>query len=381
MYIVGLFFNNELRTGGHTRYLELMEGLAARGNRVAVFMNSHLSYVPSHFERHDLAIPYTRGKHLSLGGRFLSFVKKQYASCKPVLDGAEAILIFGETHWKSALYMAGKEQVPLYFAYRSDPVQENLVYLRYEKLSLRERVHIYLQLIIDYVRGIQIAHGATRIFFQSEQDRSAFLSRHTRSARPEKTSVVRGDLRQKRFKPEYRDTNKSTRLHKILFVGTLGRRKGLEYLLKALALCKDKTDYTLDILAGDVENSPLPALCTSLGIADRVHFHGKQSGVLQWMASSDLLVVPSLFDSYPNTILEALHTGLPVLGSRSGGIPDMLVHDELLFDKANEQQLAEKLVSLNDQEQYQQTRKLCSQRRDYFDFDWASAWQKEFVQP
>jgi glycosyltransferase involved in cell wall biosynthesis len=94
------------------------------------------------------------------------------------------------------------------------------------------------------------------------------------------------------------------------------------------------------------------------------------------MSAADLVVVPSLFDSYPNVILEAFHVGTPVVGSRVGGIPDMLRYPELLFPPADAQAIADRLVLLHDDAAaFKRVQTLCRQRRSYFDFDWAGEFE------
>jgi hypothetical protein len=51
MNILGIFLINQIRTGGDRRYLELMEGLAARNNNVLVIMNGFLDYTPVYLKK------------------------------------------------------------------------------------------------------------------------------------------------------------------------------------------------------------------------------------------------------------------------------------------------------------------------------------------
>jgi hypothetical protein len=60
MNILGVFLNNQARTGGDRRYLELMESLAARGNTVIVIMNDFYDYQPQYIKVIGLAIKYIR---------------------------------------------------------------------------------------------------------------------------------------------------------------------------------------------------------------------------------------------------------------------------------------------------------------------------------
>jgi hypothetical protein len=59
MNILGLYLLKQIRTGGDRRYLELMEGLAERGNTVVVIMNEYFDYTPRYIKRINLPIQYT----------------------------------------------------------------------------------------------------------------------------------------------------------------------------------------------------------------------------------------------------------------------------------------------------------------------------------
>ena len=65
-----------------------------------------------------------------------------------------------------------------------------------------------------------------------------------------------------------------------------------------------------------------------LGIRDKVLFHGSQSNVYPYLHSADIFLLPSRFEGMPMTIIEAMGTGLPVVASAVGGVPDMLRNGE-----------------------------------------------------
>ncbi len=69
--IVVPFLNNEVRTGGHRRLLELCEDLARKDFNVTVFLNSDLAYTPRYFTEIRIHCPYVLGKTLSLSSLFL----------------------------------------------------------------------------------------------------------------------------------------------------------------------------------------------------------------------------------------------------------------------------------------------------------------------
>ena len=65
---------------------------------------------------------------------------------------------------------------------------------------------------------------------------------------------------------------------------------------------------------------------------NNVTFTGRLKTPSSIMLKSDLVVVPSRTDSCPNVVLESLNLGIPVIGSRVGGIPELLIDDNALFD-------------------------------------------------
>ncbi len=61
-----------------------------------------------------------------------------------------------------------------------------------------------------------------------------------------------------------------------------------------------------------------------LGIGERVHFLGKLESVAPMLASADLFLLPSQSESFGLSALEALASGVPVIGSRAGGLPEVV---------------------------------------------------------
>jgi len=113
----------------------------------------------------------------------------------------------------------------------------------------------------------------------------------------------------------------------ILFAaGRLVRKKGFEYLIDALPLVHAPVQLVI-AGTGDLDQE-LRARAAAAGVADRVRFLGDvtQDAVASWFASADIAVVPSVrdasgnVDGLPNTVLEALASGTPVVATQAGGI-------------------------------------------------------------
>ena len=105
--------------------------------------------------------------------------------------------------------------------------------------------------------------------------------------------------------------------------------------------------------------------------SEQIRFLGRMDNPLRVMGSCDLLTVPSLADSCPNTVMEALYLGIPVIGSRAGGIPEILLDEEALFP-TDWEQLAEKIErSYQDRAFLDRLRETQAERKKELSFDWA----------
>ena len=58
-----------------------------------------------------------------------------------------------------------------------------------------------------------------------------------------------------------------------------------------------------------------------------VHFLGLQGNVYKYLHETDIFALPSLYEGIPMTIIEAMGTGLPIVATAVGGVPDMLSDD------------------------------------------------------
>ena len=113
----------------------------------------------------------------------------------------------------------------------------------------------------------------------------------------------------------------------LICVGVLGRHKGQDLLVEALAGLADRDWHC--VLAGELGRDPdfvdhLRARITRLGYGHRVRLTGVLTGAALSHAytTADLLVAPSRSETYGMTVTEALAHGLPVLAAAVGGLPE-----------------------------------------------------------
>ncbi len=136
----------------------------------------------------------------------------------------------------------------------------------------------------------------------------------------------------------------------LLFLGRLGEHKGTPDVLQALADPRMRMrDWTL-VLAGDGEVEAMRARAEALGIADRCTFTGwlERPQVMELLARSDVLLLPSRAEGLPNAILEAMAYGLAVVTTPVGAIEDAITDHEtgLLVPVGDAEALAAALLEL-----------------------------------
>lgn len=149
---------------------------------------------------------------------------------------------------------------------------------------------------------------------------------------------------------------------KILCVGSLIERKGVDLLLKALA--KVRCGYSLYLAGEGEEKDALTKLAEDLQMADNIHFLGQldREDLLKHYADSDLFVLPTREDCFALVILEAICAGLPIVCSKyADGAYDLIEegkngfvvdpYDEAGFGKYIENVLSNEELRKNMQKQ------------------------------
>ena len=115
----------------------------------------------------------------------------------------------------------------------------------------------------------------------------------------------------------------------LLYAGRLASNKGLAYLLRALpGLLVREPDLRLALVGADTgEGERLRRLARELGVADKVVLTGHLDDELYRSAfgAADIFVLPSEYEAFGIVLLEAGVMGLPSVGTRVGGVPEVIV--------------------------------------------------------
>ena len=130
--------------------------------------------------------------------------------------------------------------------------------------------------------------------------------------------------------------------YRLLYVGQLISRKGVDTLLNACASVD--RDFRLDLVGSGCEEGNLKSLATSLGISQKCVWHGSMPSnqVRNAMSAADALVLPSHHDGWGAVVNEALMVGLPVICSKECGASCLINGESMgaVFDAGNTAELA-----------------------------------------
>jgi len=135
-------------------------------------------------------------------------------------------------------------------------------------------------------------------------------------------------------------------------IGTVGRlsdEKGMSFLIRAMGLLRESIpELRLEILGDGPRRGELEALVSESELTSRVRFLGWQKDIKEHLIRWDLCVLPSLEEGFGMAAAEAMATGLPVIASRVGGIPEVIVNDKTgwLVEPGDPEELACKIYTV-----------------------------------
>jgi glycosyltransferase involved in cell wall biosynthesis len=145
---------------------------------------------------------------------------------------------------------------------------------------------------------------------------------------------------------------------RILHIGRFSEQKNHEGLVQAFALFVKLHPDSKLILVGDGEKKThIENLVNEFNLSSKVLFCGIQSDIYGYLHDADIFILPSLYEGVPMTLIEAMGTGLPIVATAVGGVPDMLNNEkEALLTSKNVDELC---AALNRFVEDQSFRELC----------------------
>ncbi|MCF8335417.1 MAG: glycosyltransferase family 4 protein [Bacteroidales bacterium] len=364
------FIHNRI-TGGTKRFKELICGLLERGDTIHLFIPSHAEFMShSNLIRHSIV----RKESRIFPNGLLNFIVN-YPRLRSIRNLHKDRIVFISVPYAIQGILAGLQHITLILR------EDFIGYRRFRLESSRlPRFLVSLSLAIwRKVEGYTLKH-VDRIIVQCEYDKRELLNRHpvlkekiASRIRILKNNVNPYWIRNMEVKKQRWNGQKKGTCS-IAYVGHIdNRRKGMHLLLEATKQLID-ANYPVELhIMGDGKLKPMYQ--RQYEDYSGIVFYGKVKQPMEKLQHLDLLVVPSLLDSFPNTIMEALYLEIPVLGSRRGGIPEMLEYDELLVEP-EVSAIFRRIAGIIDRNEWQSLEKLSRKRRDELTFDWIEEMKK-----
>jgi glycosyltransferase involved in cell wall biosynthesis len=195
---------------------------------------------------------------------------------------------------------------------------------RHLKLSDR-RVHAW---------GTRMIHSmAHRILVNSEAIRDLIIEQG--SAPPSKIAVIRnGVLESRASRSDSRnllcgELGLDPNVRLIGMVARLQPVKGHRFFIEAATtVLRERTDVHFLLVGDGPLRAEIENQAGDLGIADRIHLLGDRTDVTDLVSAFDLLVLASLHEGLPNSVMEAMAAGVPVVATAVGGTKELIVDGE-----------------------------------------------------
>lgn len=164
----------------------------------------------------------------------------------------------------------------------------------------------------------------------------------------------------------------------VLYAGRLASNKGLSYLLQTMpGLTASEPDLRLALVGADTgEGERLSQQARELGVSDKVLITGHLDDVLYRSAfgAADIFVLPSEYEAFGIVLLEAGIMGLPCVGTRVGGVPEVIVEGQtgLIVEYADVKGLGSALSRLLDDPRLRRDMGVTARSRVMKQFGWQS---------
>jgi len=135
----------------------------------------------------------------------------------------------------------------------------------------------------------------------------------------------------------------------IMAMGRLAKQKGFSYLLRAFKIVRDKLKARLVILGEGEKKNELENLAQNLNISTDVSFIGFKSNPYKYLSHANLFVLSSLWEGFPNAIIEAMACGTPVISTNCSSGPKEIITscvNGLLVPPENPEEMAKAILEV-----------------------------------
>ena len=349
------YYNNKM-TGAHRRFLELVRGVA-KTNKVILVSTG----VPQLEE--EANIQQYRIKPCTL--RAPAHIKSILELCKGLSK------IKSKIHYDHAISFHATNT----FCYKVCGYKHIVSLFREDLVGYHEALG-EARAKVAYFGWLErtAVMASEKIIVQCKHDREALLSRYENRCKGLRDKlyiqVNNANASWMNLQP-VQHIKTGDPVPKFLFIGNFSdERKGHKPLLEAAKeLLDDGCTFQL-FLAGD--GKQFDYYKNKYQSYKQIVFLGRVTDMNKYFQICDFEIVPSLIDSCPNTVLEAINAGVAVYGANRGGIPDLLQEERYLFEPDGEH-IARFLRDIIDNNRYKDDAVKQRKLKEMLSFDWAHA--------
>lgn len=181
-----------------------------------------------------------------------------------------------------------------------------------------------------------LKHFCDHVIAVSEEARTYHLQ--VSGARPERVSTLYNGIDLSGFADLNRDLERvkirrelgiPSDASLLTTVAVLRPQKGIQYMIQAVPAILDSRHNIYYLIVGDgPDRDHLMEEAYKAGVSDKVLFTGMRKDIARLLVASDIFVLPTLTEALPTALAEAMAAKLPIVASRVGGIPEMVVEGQ-----------------------------------------------------
>lgn len=217
-------------------------------------------------------------------------------------------------------------------AFSPDVIHTNLDAIQYLSLSYRRKqckLHTVHNMADKEASGLRcyirqvIFHifGVTPVAISHIVQKSITEVYHIEN---EKIPLVYNGIECKRYELPKIPSNKI----RLITVASMHKIKNHAFLIDCFAqLCQEHADLHLTLVGDGVLRADIESQIVALNLQERITLTGNVLDVENYLADADLYVAASIYEGLPISILEAMASGLPIVSTSVGGVPDVVKHE------------------------------------------------------
>lgn len=208
--------------------------------------------------------------------------------------------------------------------------------------------------ILEYIQ-YKSFKNSSGIIFISEYARSYILNKYPSLKSIKNTVIYHGISDRFRQEPKKQKSIIDNNVFKLLYISTINYYKHHDNLIKIVKAVREKGFLVeLDLIGGVSSNLPKSINKLLSDNKDFIHYHGKipYEEIDVFYKKSDIFIYSSTCENMPNIVVEAMTSGLPIMSSNYGPMPEILKDGAVYFDPLNIEEGIEVLIKLLKDEKY-----------------------------